>query len=99
MSIRPRHSACMQQDMTADNQQPQLVRPRKSLAVGPGGPSAPPPALATNTKNTYPWSHLIVFRSGPYLVYRITGPMGNLSWPAALNTNAASKTPETGTRP
>jgi len=71
----------------------------QSLAVGPGGPSAPPPALATNTKNTYPWSHPIVFRSGPYLVYRITGPMGNLTWPAPLNTIATSKTPETGTRP
>ena len=69
----------------------------QALAVGAGGPSAPPPALATNTKNTYPWSHPIVFRSGPYLVYRITGPMGRLTWPAPRRTTADLKPANTNT--
>ena len=71
----------------------------QALAVGPGGVSAPPPALATKTRNTYPWSHPIVFRSGPYVVYRITGPMGQFSWPAPRRTIADPKTPDTNAHP
>lgn len=71
----------------------------ESLSVGNDGPSAPPPALATNTKNIYPWSHSIVFRSGPYVVYRIIGPMGRLAWPAPRRTIADSTTANTDVRP
>ena len=71
----------------------------QAVAVGTGGPSAPPPALATNTKNTYPWSHPIVFRSGPYVVYWITGPMGILTWPPPRRTIPDSTTANTDVRP
>ena len=40
----------------------------------------PPPALDTKVKNLYPWSYPIVFRSGPYIVYKVEGPMGKLQW-------------------
>ncbi len=49
-----------------------------ATAVGPAGPHAPPPAFPTGIQNTFPWSHPVVFRSGRYLVHKVTSATGEL---------------------
>ena len=49
---------------------------RQSLEVGPDGPNAPPPTYRPALAGQYPWSHPVVFRSGPYLVHEISGQLG-----------------------
>ena len=49
-----------------------------ATAVGPAGPSAPPPAFPEGIQDTFPWSHPVVFRSGRYLVHEVTSPTGEL---------------------
>lgn len=49
----------------------------QAMAVGPEGPNAPPPAYHAVNRRSYPWSHLVVFRSGTYLVHEITAQTQN----------------------
>ncbi len=51
----------------------------QALAVGPDGPTAPPPAYRAVSRRNYPWSQRVVFRSGTYLVHEITGLSNNSS--------------------
>ncbi len=44
----------------------------QAMAIGPDGPTAPPPAYHAVSRRNYPWSHRVVFRSGTYLVHEIT---------------------------
>lgn len=44
----------------------------QAMAIGPEGPTAPPPAYHTVSRQNYPWSHPVVFRSGTYLVHEVT---------------------------
>ena len=50
-------------------------------AIGPDGPQAPPPKYQVGRRGKYPWSHPVVFRSGPYLVHKISGSIGRPSSP------------------
>ncbi|MCA9069945.1 MAG: hypothetical protein KDA84_13525, partial [Planctomycetaceae bacterium] len=46
--------------------------------IGPFGPQAPPPKFQElSPQGIYPWSHPVVFRSGRYLVHRVTRPLGH----------------------
>ncbi len=49
-------------------------------AVGPAGPQGPPPKYP-KLKNSYPWSHPVIFRSGSYLVHEVREPLGELRVP------------------
>lgn len=44
---------------------------RDAEAVGPDGPTAPPPAYRRAPREVYPWSCPVVFRAGTYLVHRV----------------------------
>jgi len=55
---------------------------RDSRAVADGDPLAAPPLLNTQLPGAYPWNLPIVFRSGPYLVFRVDGAKGKLLLPA-----------------
>ena len=49
--------------------------------VGPDGPHSPPPKYRANQRGRYPWSHPVIYRSGPYMVHEVTGPIGKPSSP------------------
>lgn len=51
-------------------------------AVGRAGPQGPPPRYPRQ-KNSYPWSHPVIFRSGSYLVHEVREPLGELLMPQA----------------
>ncbi len=64
----------------------------QALAVGPDGPTAPPPAYHAMSRRNYPWSHPVIFRSGTYLVHEITEPISQLSvLPAGETTRIESQ--------
>ncbi len=49
-------------------------------AVGRAGPQGPPPKYPRQ-KNSYPWSHPVIYRSGSYLVHEVREPLGELLMP------------------
>lgn len=49
--------------------------------IGPDGPHTPPPKYQVGRRGKYPWSHPVVFRSGPYLVHEVTGSIGKPASP------------------
>jgi len=53
-----------------------------SRAVADDNPLSAPPLLNTKLNGAYPWSLPIVYRSGPYLVFRVEGVKGKLLLPA-----------------
>lgn len=55
---------------------------REAHELTDGDPLAPPPSLNTKLRGAYPWNLPIVFRAGPYVVYRVEGPKGKLLLPA-----------------
>lgn len=52
------------------------MSPADAWAVGPDGPHAPPPKYRANQRGRYPWSHPVIYRSGPYMVHEVSGPIG-----------------------
>ena len=57
------------------------MSPADAWEVGPDGPYAPPPKYRANQRGGYPWSHPVIYRSGPYMVHEVTGPIGRPSSP------------------
>ncbi len=57
------------------------MAPADAWEIGPNGPHAPPPKFQAGRRGKYPWSHPVVFRSGPYLVHEISGSLGKPASP------------------
>lgn len=52
------------------------MSPAAAWEIGPDGPHAPPPKYLASQVAKYPWSQPVVFRSGPYMVHEVRGPLG-----------------------
>lgn len=51
----------------------------QALEIGPDGPNAPPPAYHAVSHRNYPWSQPVIFRSGTYLIHKVTRQFGDSS--------------------
>jgi hypothetical protein len=52
---------------------------RQAAALNPADPLALPPDFPADLRSRYPWTEPVVFRSGRYVVFRKTRPIGP-SW-------------------
>ena len=64
----------------------------EALEIGPDGPNAPPPKYRASSRPSYPWSQRVVFRSGPYLVHKVSGPLGKPGPLPRLSTSMSATT-------
>jgi hypothetical protein len=70
----------VRQDLNAGHQRFVVTDPYTALGLfqPAGDPKGPPPVLPEEWAGVWPWYEPVVFRSGPYQVHRVTGPVTNL---------------------
>jgi hypothetical protein len=97
VALFPRHNDLIREQVSHGGQRyvvsdlRSLLRsPADAAAEQPGQPLALPPQFPPEWANVYPWSEPVVFRQGPYLVHRVTGPPLRLV-PEPANTVVATR--------
>jgi hypothetical protein len=97
VALFPRHHELIREQVSRGGQHyvvsdlRSLLRlPTDAVAEQPGQPLALPPQFPPEWTKVYPWSEPVVFRQGPYLVHRVTGPPLRLV-PEPANTVVATR--------